>query len=285
MLCMGYVFLTLIKMDIQIDQLINAVPIYLFIIVILFFVVERHFNSLIWNVILQQLGNKKIDKRDTTEVCLRSNIGKYLPGNVMQYAGRNLIGKKYKLHQGDMALATILEIGTMLTGAIVLLIAVGFRANMDLVQSLIADKAMLYISVIGIIVIGAGIAAIKMKKQLHEYLTKILNLKFIVMFIGIVFIRIVMMFGAGMTFANIVQAMITSADWLHIVKVYCFAWVLGFVVPGAPGGLGVRETVLMVSLTSLPQESLMVAMIWHRVATILSDITCFGLSFAWKRKD
>jgi hypothetical protein len=272
-------------MKIDFEELLKALPVKQFIAIILFFVLERHISAFIWNAILRELGNKKIAIRDTTEVYLKSNLGKYLPGNVMHYAGRNIIGGKYKLHQGDMVLATILEIGTMLIAVAILLVAVGFHTNIELIQSFVANKIVMYISVISVVAIGLIFLAMKMKQRVCDYLSKILCVRFIITLSIIIILRMTMMFIAGITFAGILQTMTIIIDWLTVAKIYCFAWVLGFVVPGAPGGLGVRETVLIISLAALPQETLMLAIIWHRIATILADFVSFGMAFAWKRKD
>ena len=50
------------------------------------------------------------------------------------------------------------------------------------------------------------------------------------------------------------------------------AWVSGFILPGAPGGLGVREMVLTLLLAqSAGQEKIVAMGVLHRLITVLGD--------------
>ena len=57
---------------------------------------------------------------------------------------------------------------------------------------------------------------------------------------------------------------------------YALAWAIGFVVPGAPGGLGVREAMLLTFLSgAVEDKSVLIAAILFRVATTLGDALFF----------
>ena len=62
------------------------------------------------------------------------------------------------------------------------------------------------------------------------------------------------------------------------VGMAALAWMAGFVTPGAPAGLGVREAVLLALLERLltPQQALLVVVLW-RVVTTLGDVVFFGI--------
>lgn len=61
-----------------------------------------------------------------------------------------------------------------------------------------------------------------------------------------------------------------------LIGLFSVAWLAGFVVPGAPGGIGVREALLVASLTPLYGEPAAVALtILSRIAFIVGD----GLAF------
>ena len=66
-----------------------------------------------------------------------------------------------------------------------------------------------------------------------------------------------------------------------IISGYVIAWVLGFVVPGAPGGIGVRELVITLLLSGVMGEGLVVTLsITHRLITIIGDFLAYVLRFA-----
>jgi glycosyltransferase 2 family protein len=63
-----------------------------------------------------------------------------------------------------------------------------------------------------------------------------------------------------------------TARWQLIIGGYAFAWGVGFVVPGAPAGLGVREAALVGTLAGVfPENSILVSTVLFRVITTLGD--------------
>jgi len=68
-------------------------------------------------------------------------------------------------------------------------------------------------------------------------------------------------------------------NWPLIVGGYAFAWAVGFVVPGAPGGLGIREATLLALLsTTFPGADLLLGILAFRLITTLGDIVFFVIS-------
>ena len=64
-----------------------------------------------------------------------------------------------------------------------------------------------------------------------------------------------------------------------IMNVYILSWAAGFVIPGAPGGIGVREVVITYLTRNDPiQEAVLLAMVVHRISTVLGDL--FGYLWA-----
>jgi len=67
-----------------------------------------------------------------------------------------------------------------------------------------------------------------------------------------------------------------------IIGLYLLAWLAGFLAPGAPSGLGIREAVMMMFLTGLVYDDiLLAALIIHRVVTMVGDVFAYfiGLIF------
>ena len=61
----------------------------------------------------------------------------------------------------------------------------------------------------------------------------------------------------------------------------CLPWAIGFVTPGAPGGIGVREATMVLILSQVmpPLESLLIPVLM-RMVTIAGDFVAFALSYA-----
>ncbi|SBO41785.1 lysylphosphatidylglycerol synthase domain-containing protein [Cyanobium sp. NIES-981] len=64
-----------------------------------------------------------------------------------------------------------------------------------------------------------------------------------------------------------------SLDWTGWLASFALAWTAGLVVPGAPGGLGVFEAVLLLRLGSqIPEAPLLAIAISYRVVVTLADL-------------
>ncbi|MDD1428411.1 UPF0104 family protein, partial [Dolichospermum sp. ST_sed9] len=76
---------------------------------------------------------------------------------------------------------------------------------------------------------------------------------------------------------------LNSLTWQQIpllVGAFSCAWVLGLVVPGAPGGLGVFETTAILLLQyHFPAALVISAIALYRLMSILAETT--GAALAW----
>ena len=65
-----------------------------------------------------------------------------------------------------------------------------------------------------------------------------------------------------------------------VITIYALSWVIGYITPGASGGLGVREALIIGFLSGIVGEpaSILVALAL-RLITIIGDFLVFGVSF------
>jgi uncharacterized membrane protein YbhN (UPF0104 family) len=86
---------------------------------------------------------------------------------------------------------------------------------------------------------------------------------------------------AGLSLLVIARVLGIDASLGLMIGAFALAWVAGFVVPGPPAGLGVREAVLIAltqgAIDATAASQLFVA---HRIATTLADVAAFALG-AW----
>jgi hypothetical protein len=79
-----------------------------------------------------------------------------------------------------------------------------------------------------------------------------------------------------------------TLDFALLTSAFAIAWVVGFVTPGAPAGIGVREALLLLMLSgSMGSVETSLLILALRIVTTLGDILCFvvGLSqMAWLRR-
>lgn len=71
-----------------------------------------------------------------------------------------------------------------------------------------------------------------------------------------------------------------SGNYGLLTGAFSLAWLLGFVVPGAPAGLGVREgTMTLLLAHAVPQYQILVLVVAVRIATFAGDGICFAVGY------
>ncbi len=70
----------------------------------------------------------------------------------------------------------------------------------------------------------------------------------------------------------------TTPSAVFLTGAFASSWILGFIAPGAPAGLGIREAILSTWLSgSLPPAQIVLLVIALRIATTLGDL----FNFIW----
>jgi uncharacterized membrane protein YbhN (UPF0104 family) len=71
----------------------------------------------------------------------------------------------------------------------------------------------------------------------------------------------------------------THIQWYQFSCGFALAWVLGFVVPGAPGGIGIREAVFVGLYSQVLGEGVVIGLaLVLRIITSMGDLLSFGIA-------
>ncbi len=176
-------------------------------------------------------------------VVCRTAVAKYLPGNVLQYVGRQFYAGALGVPQKRLALATGAEVAFSVSAAA----AIATLADWRFAFLAAAPLAILLVP--------------KLRPALKAY--------------PACFAAI-----ALNTASFIVPAVIFGVgDWASLIPAYAIAFVAGLVTPGAPGGLGVREAALIAITGNAPV--IIAAALVQRFGNILGELLCFGLTLLW----
>jgi len=219
-----------------------------------------------------------------------SNIAKYLPGNVFHFVGRQVLGKRLGWTHGAIARATLLEISALVVGACVVVLVVSLSASGgEAARRLFGDESWLVTHRCGVVVallmVVVVLLVVLSRMKLAERLFGVPS-KTLLVVLGLVIgffvisslIAIVFVWGLPMASA--------TAPWAMLVIAYLLAWLAGFVVPGAPGGLGVRESVLVVLLSMDSGDSERIALLLGlgmRFVSTAGDALFAGLAYLFGR--
>ena len=84
------------------------------------------FMSMPWVRFVRILSGTNIPMKDALPVYTKSNLMKYVPGNVFQYVGRNQLAADLHISHVDVACATVLDIVcSMLTPLLLIVVLMG----------------------------------------------------------------------------------------------------------------------------------------------------------------
>jgi uncharacterized membrane protein YbhN (UPF0104 family) len=102
-----------------------------------------------------------------------------------------------------------------------------------------------------------------------------------------------LIFGAALMLNGVVIALLVNGLWRTEVALpwyrfswgYSLAWLAGFIVPGAPGGIGIREAVFIALFgRELGEGTAAGLAVLLRVITSVGDVMTFGIAYVLGRK-
>jgi uncharacterized membrane protein YbhN (UPF0104 family) len=209
--------------------------------------------AIAWKLILVH-GEGRDDFASAFIVYGLSVVPKYLPGSVFQYASRQGLGARFGWAQREIAGASLAEI------------ALHFIASLCVL--LLCDRllGLGQIGVVATILLAATIAA---AMAWLIFRTPTARGRLILALVAqILFFFLLVLIAAGCAAA--LGAAPQRA--MEAGAMFLLAWLLGFIAPGAPGGIGVREAGVVITVSAIlgPGPALLFAA-FTRVVTMGGD--------------
>ena len=215
--------------------------------------------------------------RDVFILYSRTFIAKYLPGNVGHFLGRQLFAKRFEMTQTGVGFASLLEVVCQVVAALVLCIWVDMPSAPPLAPELCLLMACCALFIAPFVLLWVG-----NKKGMNlvrgSRTVMLANITFVV-----VLDALFLFTAGGMVYLFFLQTQpYQEYALMMFVSAYAVAWFLGFVTPGAPAGVGVREAAIVSMLSEPvgPQNALVVAILFRMVTTV-GDILFFLSSYTF----
>jgi hypothetical protein len=243
----------------------------------------------VWTWMLYEF-DRPVNIPQFVRVYLQTNIAKYLPGNVWHYYGRISAAKSAGIPTSIAALSVLLE-PLLMAAAAIAIVLVG-------IQVAIAQSYS-YIQAILILVLAGVLLAIH-PRWLNLVIRLLSRMKFksakstaanisasdifqierypwrpLLGELGFVGLR-----GTGFLLTVFALIPIPIERIPLLFAAFSLAWVLGLIVPGAPGGLGVFEATAIALLQhSFPMGAVISAIALYRLISIIAETVGAGLSW------
>lgn len=235
----------------------------------------------VWHGIMHSL-NAPVPQTWTIITYLKTNLGKYLPGNIWHFVGRIQFLREYGTSTGVAITGVVLE-PLLMSVAALAIVLVSLPSTLLQLSILVAVLIALHPRLLNPVL--SRLAQAKLQQadrveathleetaqipKLHRYPWRPLLGE-----VGFVVFR-----GLGFMLCFMALYSLDVADVWILVGAFSFGWLLGLVVPGAPGGLGVFEaTVLAVLTPKFPAAIVLGAVALYRLNSTLAELLGAGLA-------
>ncbi len=233
----------------------------------------------IWTWILKEL-NQSVPCSEFIQVYLKTNMAKYLPGNVWHYYGRIVVAKNANIPAGAATLSVLLEPLLMVAAALIIIVVFG--------SQFAAAYTTIYVKILQFLSLAVVLCAVhprflnpairfvyKFKVKTSTVTTqpsipfkvKRYPLRPLLGELGFLGLR-----GTGFILTVFALTPLNFQQLPLLLGAFSLAWLLGLVVPGAPGGLGVFEVTAIALLQhSFPSAVILSAIASYRLISIIAE--------------
>jgi uncharacterized membrane protein YbhN (UPF0104 family) len=247
-------------------------------------------SGVIWQVLLRDQAVDLPWPR-VVSLYLVAQFGKYLPGNVGQYVGRVMMGR-------DLGIPVPVTLATMVTEA---LWGVGTALGLSALSLYLFLGSHLmalpsWASATGLAVCFIGLLAapwlgITLAKRLVPSLMDralathgvsapgwLAALK-----VSMLYVACSLCMGLILQWQSHYLFGAAPAPLLQVSGFFAFAWLAGYLLPGAPAGIGVRESMMVLLFTPIFGEGTALALgVTLRLSTTLADALAFAGGWVWR---
>jgi len=233
-------------------------------------------SSAAW-IIGLRAGHKAVVVRKALACNLVAQVGKYLPGNVAPFLARAGLTDRYGGRRIDNGKAAVFEIAATIIagGAIACVTLLLDPAALKIITQVVGAQMPVEIgaSMILLALLGLVAATIVFGRLIGNMVMFAMGLGAMAISFGLL----------GLSFAILTEAFAPGgASTLTAIGIFAVAWLAGYLVLGAPAGLGVRELVLLTWLTPMiGVEPALAATLGHRVLTATVDGLVALCAFVW----
>lgn len=238
-----------------------------------------------WGWLLRRMG-VPANLTNAASIFCQAQFAKYLPGNVGQHVGRMELARRQGWQLGRVALSLVIEnglavgSGALFAGFGLLMIGTGGVDSRlpALAAALVAGTLVAAAIVRAVLARPPAIVqrALKLEGSIH------LTWSFV---FAMLLVHLASHLANAFTLGWLLLGSGAGASSLwRVPAVATVAWLSGYLLPGAPAGLGVRELVISRLLASHTGEAaaLSAALLW-RCAALSADAVLLGLGSVLRR--
>ncbi len=225
----------------------------------------------VWHIMLLNYAANSFPYLLSYYYFAKTEISKYLPGNIFHFLGRQMLASSLGISQVEMAKISLLFSLFLLAGTIISSTLFAFLS----INIPVFILALLALSS-SIAFVGALYFYPSFPKQKKVYMILLSSVSVALqgVMLGII---------VGSQIENF-----TAALFCQVASIYIISWLIGFITPGASGGLGVREGAFIVMASylhlNIAPDIILFSVLLLRLVNIAIDIILYLSTFLLSAK-
>ncbi|MEL7298040.1 MAG: hypothetical protein AAGJ86_10285 [Pseudomonadota bacterium] len=212
-----------------------------------------------WAGLILTERNNALDRHALMGIFAATSLAKYLPGNVMHYAGRQWLASQRGATQTRIAAASVGEVIATLSAGLTAAGCLWLCHTMPLMAGVIVTV----IALLSLRIVGHPLVAMFACALLF--------------FVG----NVLMLLTITLVLSGLTD------EFAMLCCAYLVGWAAGNIVPGAPGGLGIRESAFITvsaQLTTASPALVAILAIAMRVVSITGDVGFYCFAPYWRHR-
>ena len=261
------------------------------VIFIAIYVVLMGFLATGWRYMLELLHGSELPKWRIIGIYTKTQIYKYIPSNLMHVIARIYFATQLGPSKSNVVQSYFLEIVFMVLIGILIVLISTLTGSFSLSDELINEirdfsGGKLKGFSLGILVFGALAIGFYLIKALKNYKSS-LNRQNLMRLLKLVILLLGFFYGMGLVEYFVFYSLLgMDITFLYVIALFTITWLGMFVIPGAPGGIGVREFIVITLLSPIygPDDPT-IGIIIFRVITVLGDALLLPLGSIFLPED
>jgi len=260
------------------NQIINLREVLWLLGGVLFSSLSIIINAYAWKFLINSIGCDS-SKLNIIKLFLNTNIYKYVPGGVWHFVSRyNALRLEFSI---EKSLESILLEPLLMTVAGLFFLPFG-RFNLSIYILCWSSTLIFLTGFRGFIIknLKAMKASIFNRSDKYNTIDSVQNKYNTTVKISYpykaLFVEIMFILFRFLGFFCCLKAFFIGGSLIslsQLISSFSLAWIVGLIVPAAPGGVGVFESVVLFAIGSqLPEAPLLVSLLFYRLVAMISDI-------------
>jgi len=243
-------------------------------------------TAIAWTWLLRAM-EQRVGYGRMLSILATTQFGKYLPGNIAQHIGRVALtrGAGVQLPAALFSIAyemlLVLVACAHITALVLLWAPPDALSHWELAEYRLPLLLVVTLAAIGTLLLAPRLASWlasyrASRRGEHDYVPPRLHLNAsTVIACYAVYTANFFLIGGGLWLVShaLLAGTAPTPNVIFLVGAFAGSWILGFVAPGTPAGLGIREAILSAWLSgSLPPAQIVLLVVALRIATTLGDL-------------